>query len=94
MKIELKIDDAFTCVAGYQYGEKIYNEQVKPYFDGTEKIEIHFPNHIEVVAISFVQGFISGMLKFVPDKNRLLDLITLKSNDDFLTNRLYEDLRL
>lgn len=93
MKIELKIDKKFTCIAGYQYGAEIYEKQVKPYFNGTEKIEIRFPDHIEVVAVSFVQGFISGMLRLFPGKNKLLELLTLKSNDDFLTNRLYEDLR-
>lgn len=91
--IKLKIDKEYTCIAGYHYGAEIYEEQVKPHFNGTEKIEIHFPDHVEAVAISFVQGFINGMLKLVSDKNRLLELVTLKSNDDYLTNRLYEDLR-
>lgn len=91
--IKLKIDKEFVCIAGYQYGVETYEKQVKPYFNGTEKIEIRFPNHIEAVAISFVQGFISGMLKLVPNKNRLLELVTLKSNDDSLTNRLYDNLR-
>lgn len=91
--IGLNIKKEFTHIAGYEYGEFIYNEQVKPFFNGKDKLEIRFPNHIEGIAISFVQGFISGMLKIVLDKSVLLELITLKASSDYLTNKLYDDAR-
>ncbi len=91
--IDLNIKKEFTHIAGYDYGELIYNEQVKPFFNGIDKLEIRFPNHIEGIAISFVQGFISGMLKIVLDKSVLLELITLKASSDYLTNKLYDDVR-
>lgn len=91
--IDLQIDKAFTHIAGYDYGELIYNEQVKPFFNGTDKLEIRFPDHIKGVAISFVQGFISGMLMIVSDKNKLLELISFKASSEYLIKKLYDDLR-
>jgi len=91
--IDLQIDKAFTHIAGYEYGESIYNEQVKPFFNGKDKLEIRFPNHIEGIAISLVQGFINGMLKIVPDKSELLNLITLKASSNYLIKKLYDDMR-
>ncbi len=91
--IDLQIDKAFTHIAGYDYGELIYNEQVKPFFNGSDRLEIRFPNHIEGIAISFVQGFINGMLKIVPDKSELLNLITLKASSNHLIKKLYDDMR-
>lgn len=91
--IELNIEKEFTHIAGYEYGESIYNEQVKPFFNGSDKLEIRFPNHIEGIAISFVQGFINGMLMIVPDKSELLELITLKASSDYLIKKLYDDMR-
>lgn len=92
--IDLQIDKAFTHIAGYDYGELIYNEEVKPFFNGSDRLEIRFPNHIEGIAISFVQGFINGMLMIVPDKNELLELITLKASSNYLTKKVYDDLRI
>lgn len=92
--IELNIEKEFTHIAGYEYGESIYNEQVKPFFNGSDRLEIRFPNHIKGVAISFVQGFISGMLMSVPDKNKLLELISFKASCDYMIKKLYDDLRI
>ena len=89
--IYLRIDKAYTHIAGYEYGELIYNEQVKPFFNGSDKLEIKFPNHIKGIAISFVQGLINGMLKIVPDRRKLIELITMKAPSDYLTNKLYDD---
>lgn len=91
--IDLNIKKKFTHIAGYDYGELIYNEQVKPFFNGKDKLEIRFPNHIEGIAISFVQGFISGMLNIVHDRSYLLELITLKASSDRLIKKLYNDIR-
>lgn len=92
--IDLNIKKEFTHIAGYDYGELIYNEQVKPFFNDKDKLEIRFPNHIEGIAISFVQGFINGMLKIEPNRSKLIELITLKASSDYLTKKLYDDMRL
>ena len=92
--IDVNIDKAFTHIAGSDYGELIYNEEVQPFFNRSARLDIRFPNHIEGIAISFVQGFINGMLMIVPDKNELLELITLKASSNYLTKKVYDDLRI
>lgn len=91
-KIELRFDKKFTHIAGNDYGYEIYCDQIRDFFDGKEKLEIWFPDYIEGVSISFVQGLIKDMLKIVT-KDKLLGLIELHSNSDFLDKRLYDNLR-
>lgn len=62
-KIILKFDNTLTAIAGYEYGEEIFKNQVeKNYKIGEENI-IEFPKEIESVAISFVQGFLKEPLR-------------------------------
>ena len=55
--IEIKVEKSLSGLAGYDYGKKIYNEQVKEKIDISKNITIIFPEHIKRVASSFVQGF-------------------------------------
>lgn len=62
-RIELKIEKkTITRLAGNEYGERIFNEQVKERLDYEDKNVIVFPSHIDNLAISFVQGFIKNIL--------------------------------
>lgn len=59
----LKFDNSVTRLAGNPYGKSIYESQVKDsYNDYLEKLTIVFPNNIEKVASSFVQGFFSELV--------------------------------
>lgn len=61
--ITLKFDNTITRLAGNPYGKKIYEDQIKDnYTDYSEKLLITFPNNIEKVASSFVQGFFSYLV--------------------------------
>ncbi|MCH5209814.1 MAG: DUF4325 domain-containing protein [Oscillospiraceae bacterium] len=62
MDITLNFPKTLSGIAGYPYGEQVYNEQVKELIDWNEDITIIFPNHITLVAISFVQGFFNDMV--------------------------------
>lgn len=62
MKIALKFKKDITGLAGYPYGEKIYNDQVKDNINFDEDIIIEFPDNIERIASSFVQGFFSDIV--------------------------------
>ncbi|MBX9075490.1 DUF4325 domain-containing protein [Streptococcus anginosus] len=58
-KIELdfdRYDRTLISLSGRKFGEKTYNDQVAPYIEKQEKVTLVFPNKIEVVASSFVQG--------------------------------------
>lgn len=65
--IKLRFEKSDTRLAGFQYGNKIYNEQVKDIIDFTnfDDITIIFPNEIEMVASSFIQGFFADIKEHV-----------------------------
>ncbi|MEG1502383.1 MAG: hypothetical protein RR370_03230 [Synergistaceae bacterium] len=55
--ILIDISPNITGVAGHDYGKYVFEEQVKPYLKYRTKYTIHFPEHITLLAISFVEGF-------------------------------------
>lgn len=91
MKITLKFKGDITGLAGYQYGEKVYNEQVKDNINLNEEIFIEFPDNIERIASSFVQGFFSDIVSEIGlegvEKN--VKIITKKPK---LTKSVYDNL--
>ncbi len=62
-KINLAFDKKLTNLAGFDFGVKIYEEQVKNKLNFNEKFEIVFPDEIRMIASSFVQGFFSDIVK-------------------------------
>ncbi|MCH5250574.1 MAG: hypothetical protein J1E98_11600 [Lachnospiraceae bacterium] len=61
-KIELHFDKSANSLAGFPYGESVYLQQVKDKIVFNEQITIVFPNQIERIASSFVQGFFSAFV--------------------------------
>ena len=55
--IELECDKTITMLAGFNSGKIMYENQVKGKVNFNDKITIVFPEHINNVASSFVQGF-------------------------------------
>lgn len=90
-KIELSFDKAQTCLAGFPYGEDVYKQQVEGKINIDDNVEIVFPDQIEMVASSFVQGFFSVLVKQIGylgiEKN-----IDIKSSSDELTQSMWENL--
>ncbi len=60
--IKLKFDKTITRLAGFPYGEAVFNEQIKGYVDFSKPITIEFPEQIVKIASSFVQGFFKGII--------------------------------
>lgn len=56
-KISLIVDKSISRLYGYELGEEIYIKQVKNKVDYNQINIIEFPDNIENVALSFVQGF-------------------------------------
>ncbi len=54
--VELNIDKNFICLAGNDYGKKIYNEQVKNIIDISKDFYIKFPSSVKFISSSFVVG--------------------------------------
>ena len=55
--VEIEVDKSITGLAGYDYGKKIYTEQVKNKIDLQQNFVIVFPDNIQRMASSFIQGF-------------------------------------
>ncbi|CEJ75417.1 Uncharacterised protein [[Clostridium] sordellii] len=65
MKIQLQFNNTITRLAGNSFGKKIYENQVKNKINLEELNIIEFPNTIEDLAISFVQGFTEDIFKSI-----------------------------
>lgn len=55
--IGLVFDNTLTNLAWYEYGKKVYEQQVQGKIDLNEEFQLVFPKQIKGVASSFVQGF-------------------------------------
>lgn len=62
-KIELVFDKKLSNLAGYDFGVKIYEEQVKGKLNLGERFELVFPTQIRMIASSFVQGFFADIVR-------------------------------
>lgn len=59
----LSFDSTLSNLAGYDFGLRIYEEQVQGKIDLSKEFTIIFPKNIIGVAASFVQGFFSDIIK-------------------------------
>lgn len=92
-QIELKFDKTATGLAGNPFGRKVYEEQVKSkYKDYSEKLMIKFPDNIDKVASSFVQGFFSDLVEEIGYEGIEKNIIIEASNPELskaIKDRLY-----
>lgn len=90
-EIVLKFDKATTRLAGNPYGRTVFLEQVESKIKYNTLNVIVFPNNIEKVASSFVQGFFAKIVEKVGyaefDK-----IISIKAKDEKLSNNIRDDL--
>lgn len=91
MKILLKFDKATTRLAGNPYGRKQFELQVKDKIDYNAINTIVFPDQIEKVASSFVQGFFAEVVEKV-GYSRFDNLIKIEAKDVNLANNIHNDL--
>lgn len=91
MKITLNFKGDITGLAGYQYGENVYNEQVKGIINFDEEIIIEFPTNIERIASSFVQGFFSDIVSEIGFEGVEKNVIIITKNPK-LTKSVYDNL--
>lgn len=61
-KVILTFKNDISSLAGYDYGVDIYDEQVRGKLSIKNDFEIVFPEHIQGIASSFVQGFFSEIV--------------------------------
>lgn len=91
IKIELSFAKGDTRIAGNPYGKEVFREQVKEKIDYADINIIVFPNTIEKVASSFVQGFFAEVISKV-GYQRFYDVIKIEAKTRELENQIIEDL--
>ena len=62
-RIELKFDKTLTGLAGYDFGAETYSIQVEGKISYDNKITIVFPDNIQRIASSFIQGFFEKIVE-------------------------------
>lgn len=81
-KINLEFPKSETRLAGFPYGEEVYNKQVKGKISFDGMIQIIFPKQIEKVASSFVQGFFAAIISQIGYKGveEKVEILTENNN--------------
>lgn len=90
-RINLVFDKTITRLAGNEFGYKTYLEQVEGKIDWDNKNVITFPNEIDRIAISFIQGFVRDILKKI-DKNKIGELIVFEANTKELVEKILSNI--
>lgn len=62
-KFELKFEKSLSGLAGYDFGAETYKEQVQGTIDFGQKISFVFPDNIQRIASSFIQGFFEEIVE-------------------------------
>lgn len=90
--IEIKgIKNSLSRLIGFELGEYIYKENNLDRFELREKVEIIFPDTIEKVSSSFVQGFFSGFIEKI-GKSNAREQVIIKMKTEELTALFYKKL--
>ena len=89
--ISLRFKSSVVSLAGNPYGKKVFREQVIPQLEDSAEYCVVFPDHIEMIASSFVQGFFSYWLpNFGIDG--VLQKITVKARSQELEKKIMDNL--
>ena len=90
--VTLTFEKSLTYLAGFDFGEKIYKDQLADKIDFKKNFTIIFPDQIKGVASSFVQG----LFKEVIDEEGLWETekkISIKSSSDELSEAIRKKLQ-
>lgn len=91
-KINLEFDKMLTRLAGNMYGSEVYNDQVKNKIKWEEQNQIIFPDRIDRIAISFIQGFSKEIVKKI-DKNEIEKLLIFKVSSKELEEKILNSIK-
>ena len=90
-QIELNFKKSITGLAGNPFGKSVYKEQVASKLNPDLENVIVFPDQIEDIAISFIQGFFTELgNKYSYDQIRRI--IKIKAGSDFVEQKIWENI--
>lgn len=84
--INLSFPKSETRLAGFPYGEEVYKNQVRDNISFEGKITIIFPDQIEKVASSFIQGFFANIVAAIGYKGIEKNVIIKTQNENLTTS--------
>ena len=90
-RIELVFGKGDTRIAGNPYGKEVFKEQVKNKIDYNARNVIVFPNTIEKIASSFVQGFFSEVVAKI-GYQKFSQVIKVEARSEELVEHILQDL--
>lgn len=82
--VNLDLSKDLTCLAGFLLGKKVYEYQVYGKIDIHKPFTIVFPQHIELITSSFVEGLFSKPLEIIGFE-KLKENINIKTSSEKLT---------
>lgn len=62
---EVSIQTDATSLSGYEEGQRIYQEQIKDKIDLTDPFYIRFPDNVEAISTSFIEGLFDSIIEEV-----------------------------
>jgi len=89
--VNLAFKQTLVSLAGNPFGKKTFEEQVKPYLKEETDFCIIFPDHIEMIASSFVQGFFAYWLNSLGIDGVFRHIKVQARNED-IVKRVYDNL--
>lgn len=90
-RIILEFHKSDTRLAGNPYGKEVFMAQVKNKIDYSQVNIIVFPNNIEKVASSFVQGFFEEIIRNI-GYEKFDEVIKIEAKDRLLEENIKKDL--
>ena len=82
--VKMNVDKDLRCLAGFEYGKHLWLQNVDKEYDGTEVIEVVFPEYIEALAVSFVQGFYTRPFNLVGKEKAIETIKIVHSDSEFI----------
>lgn len=90
-RINLKFKASITGLAGNPFGQSVYKEQVASKINPNERITIVFPEQVEDIAISFIQGFFKEIIDHY-GYDKLREMIEVEAGNEFVVKKIWENI--
>lgn len=89
--IELKFENIVTNLAGNRLGNDVYLKQIEPELDETKLNVVVFPETIEDIASSFIEGLYKNLGEKY-GKSTALSIMELKAKNDDTDEKIKESI--
>ena len=89
--IYIEANKSITGLAGFDFGNKMYEEQVKGKIDFNGEIILVFPENIQRFASSFIQGFFEDFVTHIGISG-IENNVKIESSNKKLKEKIINDL--